>query len=383
MSWLATLSRRDRRFVAITGVCAALLIVVIAVFGPARESSPTPSTYSNGIHGARATYLLLERTGYHVVRSTVPLGEIADKATPETTYIFAEPFFGQISAAKKQVKEILARGGRVLVTGFSGALLLPQKHPHLQAQSFSVACNAQPEGLSGLAAPGAIRIVEEASWKLSGPAQRAVYRCGKDPVVVTFPMEKGTVVWWASASPLENGTIGQEGNLALLLNSIGPRATTRVVWDESLHGAVPSLLSWTAGTVLPWVWWQFGLASLLLVFSFSRRSGPRRPDPVVMRAAPLEFAQSLGGLYQKAGAANVAVVVAYQDFRLRLEKKAGIAMQMPAEMAAETVLRRYPQRPEVAKVISMAADATEEIRMTERDALHLVQALQEAEQKLN
>lgn len=379
MRWLSTLSRRDRQMLAVAAVCGALLVVVVGVFGPAKEGSPVPSTYSSGTHGARAAYLLLQRAGYHVVRSTTPLKQIAGKSTPDTTYIFADPFLGQIQDARKQVKDILAHGGRVLATGVTGALLLPGKHKNLLNQAFNVACAAQPEGLSTIASSGRVRIVEEASWGLPTATQRVAYRCGNDPVVVTYSSGKGTVVWWASSSPLENGTIEQAGNLNLLLNSIGPRATTRVIWDESLHDASPSLLSWTAGTVLPYVWWQFALAALLLIFSFSRRSGPLRPDPVVRRAAPLEFAQSLGSLYQKAGAANVAVTVAYQNFRLRLERKAGIAMQATAEEAAEMALRRYPGHPEAATVIRAAANVTDESRQAEQDALRLVQALQDAE----
>ena len=378
MSWLGGLSRRGRQLLIAAAVCGALLILVVGVFAPAKESSPVPSTYSSGTHGARAAYLLLRRAGYPVVQSTTPLGKLAGKTTPETTYIFADPFPGQIQDARKQVKEILSRGGRVLATGMTGALLLG-KHKYLMGTSFELPCTAKPEGLSGIAASGPVRMVEEAAWQRPGAGQRVVYRCGYDPVVVTYSVGKGTVVWWASASPLENGTIEQAGNLNLLLNSIGPRATTHVIWDETLHGASPSLLSWTKGTVLPYVWWQFGLAALLLIFSFSRRSGALRPDPVVRRAAPLEFAQSLGSLYEKARAANVAVTVAYQNFRLRLEKKAGIAMQATAEQAAETVLRRYPRNPEIARVIQAAARVSDESRLSEHDALKLVQALQDAE----
>lgn len=379
MSWLGGLSRRDRQLLTISAVCAALLIVVVAVFGPAKEGSPIPSTYSNATHGARAAYLLLQRAGYHLVRSTTPLDKLAGKTTPDTTYIFADPFFGQVQDARKQVKEILARGGRVLATGVTGALLLPGKHKNLVDESFNVPCTARPEGLSAMASSGDVRIVEEATWKMPSAERRVVYRCGNDPVVVTFPVGKGTVVWWASSSPLENGTIEQAGNLNLLLNSIGPRATTRVIWDESLHGASPWIWSRTVGTAFPYALWQFGLAALLLVFSFSRRSGPLRPDPVVRRAAPLEFAQSLGSLYEKARAANVAVTVAYQNFRLRLERKAGIAMQATAEEAAKTVLRRYPRNPEIARVIQMAGRISDESRLAEQDALKLVQALQDAE----
>lgn len=383
MSGLSALSGRDRLLLIFIGAGAVLLILAIAVFGPARDTNTVPSTYSNGEHGARAAYLLLQHTGYDVTQSIAPLKSIVDKTTPQTTYIFADPFYNQTQDANAQVKKILARGGRVLITGVTGALLLGEKHVSLNTQSFQVICDARPEGLSRLASAGTVQMMEEAAWKPSGPEQQTVYRCGNDPVVVTFPMGKGTVVWWASSSPLENGTIAQAHNMDLLLASIGPRSTTRVIWDESLHGAGRSLLSWTAGTVLPYVGWQFLLAGVLLIFSFSRRSGPLRPDPVVMRARPLEFAQSLGSLYQKAGAANVAVVVAYKNLRMTLERKAGIALQATGVEAVAAIRRRYPEQTTAARVIETAAGASDETRMKEQDALRLVQALKDAESELS
>lgn len=382
MSWLGGMNGRDRLLLAFIGVCAVVVIVVVAVFGPARETSTVPTTYSNAPAGARAAYLLLKRTGYDVTRSTGPLKSIAGKTTPDTTYIFADPYYSQAQDASTEVKDILARGGRVLLTGITGAMLLGDKRPPVTPMAFDVPCDAQPEGLSALASSGQVRMVAEAAWKVSGPEQRVVYRCGKDPVIVTFPMGKGEVVWWSSPSPLENGTIAQAHNMDLLLESIGPRSTTKVVWDESLHGAGQSLLSWTTGTVLPYVWWQFALAALLLILSFSRRRGPLRPDPVVIRAKPLEFAQSLGSLYRKAGAANVAAVVAYQNFRLKLEKKSGISMQATGTEAAAAILRRYPGKTAAAKVVEAAAAASEDTRMREQDALKLVQSLRDAENEL-
>ncbi len=379
---MSRIGGRDRLLLFFIGICSVALIVVVAVLGPKRDTSTVPSTYSNDAYGARAAYLLLRRAGYEVQRSTAPLKNIAGRTSPDTTYIFADPFFNETQDASKPVKEILSRGGRVLVTGISGAMLLGGAHLPLRQEAFDVSCDAEPEGLSALASAGPVRMVEEAAWKISSPEQRAVYNCGNDPVVVTFPMDKGTVVWWASSSPLENGTIAQAHNMELLLDSIGPRSTTKVIWDESLHGAGRSLLSWTAGSVLPYVGWQFALAGMLLMLSCSRRSGPLRPDPVVARAAPLEFAQSLGSLYQKAGAANVAAVVAYQNFRLKLEKKTGIAARATGMEAAEAILRRHPGKTQAAKVVEAGAGASEETQMTERNALNLVQALHDAEKEL-
>ena len=57
------------------------------------------------------------------------------------------------------------------------------------------------------------------------------------------------------------------------------------------------------------------LLAIAALLTFSRRSGPLRPVPPPSRLAPLEFVETLGGLYQQAHAASVAVDVYYQRFQ--------------------------------------------------------------------
>ena len=383
MSRLASLSRRDRQILAATGCAAALLIAVLVVWGPAEQDTGVPASDSNAAHGAHAAYLLLEKLGYRIVRSADPLAQVAGSATPQTTVIVADPFYQRDDDARNAIQQILARGGRAVVTGFSGALLLPRGEVSVGFPSARHGCTAQPVGLNSVASSGEVQIDVRAVWTGKAPQQEVAYRCGNDAVVVTWPSGKGTVVWWSSASPLENANIANAGNLALLLNSIGPRATTQIVWDESLHGALPSIWSYASGTVLPLVWCQCAIVALLLLFSFSRRSGPLRPDPVVRRAAPLEFIRSLGSLYRKAAATNVAVSVAYQDFRLRLQRIAGISVQDSPKAAIAAMQRRYPKTdPELEKVLELAEGAAAGSPLNEKSALRLIVLLQSAEREL-
>ena len=383
MSWLSTLSRRDRQILTATGGAAVLLIVVLVLLGPTQQDTGIPASDSNAPHGAHAAYLLLEKLGYRITRSSDSLAQIANAATPQTTVIFAEPFYQRDDDARNAVQQILARGGRVVVTGFSGALLLPPDESRVRFVPVRPACDANAVGLSSLASSGDVRMDVSAIWTGKAPQQQVAYRCGKDAVVVTWPSGKGTVVWWSSASPLENAHIADAGNMALLLNSIGPRANAQIVWDESLHGALPSIWSYASGTVLPLVWCQCAIITLLLLFSFSRRSGPLRPDPIVRRAAPLEFVRSLGSLYRKAAATNVAVSVAYQAFRLRLQRAAGIAVQAAPDAVMAGMMRRYPQTdPNLANVLEAAEKISSGSSVNGKSALRLIVLLQRAEREL-
>lgn len=383
MSWLTTLGRRDRQILAATGCAAVLLIIVLVLLGPAEQDTGIPASDSKAPHGAYAAYLLLEKLGYRITRSTDSLAQVAGSATPQTTLILADPFYQRDDDAAHAVQQFLARGGRVLVTGFSGALLLPHGEVKVKFNAAHPGCAAQPVGLSSIASSGDVHIDQRAYWAGNSPQQEVAYRCGKDAVVVTWPSGKGTVVWWSSASPLENANVADAGNMALLLNSIGPRATTQVLWDESLHGALPSIWSYASGTVLPLVWWQCVLLATLLLFSFSRRSGPLRPDPVVRRAAPLEFIRSLGSLYRKAAATNIAVSVACQAFRLRLQRDAGISVQASPGAAVAAILRRYPKTdPGLENVLAFADQAATGSPLSEKSALRLILLLQAAEREL-
>ncbi len=378
-----TLTRRDKQLLTVTVCSVVLLIVLIAVFGPSRdEESPVPSSYSNGPHGARAAYLLLTRSGYHVVRSNEGLDRAAQTAGPRTTYIFAEPFYGQTQDARASVLTILKRGGRVLAAGYTGGLLLPAQHASPLVALGTETCTAKASGQSPVAGSGEVSMALGSTWTRTDLDQEVAYRCSGHPVVVTYPYAQGQVVWWAAATPLENGTIEDKGNLALLLNSLGPDKAATIVWDESLHGESPSLLSYTAGTALPFLWLQIGLTALLLLLSAARRSGPLRADPIVSRAAPLEFVRALGSLYRKAGATNVSVAVAYQGLRIALSRAAGVdAAATPREAATAAAQRFGIAAPELEQTLRAAQEAAH-ARLSEKDALALVQALQSAEMTL-
>ena len=322
----ASLNRRDRKLLLGCGALVVVLIVVVAVLAPANEDDdPTPSSYSVAPHGARAAFQLLQQAGYRVERQDDSLAQLDDSSTGEnttlehTTVIFAEPFLANVSESKEGVKQILDQGGRVLATGYSGGLLLPDNAVASNPLTTDGACDAHSTGLGELAGSGTIRMTASARWKPGNATQQAAYTCQGDTVAVTYRAGKGTVVWWANSLPLENAGIQQKDNLAFFLNSVGPPATTHVLWDESLHGTPPSLMSYTRGTPLKWMGWQVLLVGALLFWSYGRRSGPLRPDPVIPRTAQIEFVHSLGSLYQAANATQVAVADAYQQCRQRLE----------------------------------------------------------------
>ena len=111
----------------------------------------------------------------------------------------------------KAVRQILERGGRVLATGFWGGFLLPAGET--PAGLLFAACKLDPEGLDVLAGSGEVWMVPEASWQLGSPAVREQYSCAGQPAVLEYEWGKGHAVWWASSTPLENGSSGARAKL--------------------------------------------------------------------------------------------------------------------------------------------------------------------------
>jgi hypothetical protein len=377
--WMRTGDPRDRNLLIGCGVLVAILIVALAFFAPPRQGDrdPTPYSYSTGEHGAKAAFEVLIRSGYTVERQNAPLSEIVGRIGEHTTLVIAEPYAQNVLDARATIKQALDRGARVLATGSYGAMLLPEWSLDERDFRWGTHCQDEPNGFGDIANSGKVQVRGTTYWARTQPLQRVEYTCNGNAVVVSYASGKGEVIWWASSFPLQNVGIQHENNLALFLNSIGP-VSNHVVWDESFHGSSPSLWSYADGTPLHLVWGQLALVALLLLFSYSRRSGPIRPDPVVSRATPLEFIYSLGSLYQKAGAANVAVAVAYKRFRHRLETQFAVAQALSAGNPAllqELTSRFGSAAARIQQNLLACEDVTDTENLPARQALRLVQAL--------
>jgi len=385
MRFLSSLDSKDRRLLLwFLGI--GLTLAVLTGFllpGANSNDNPLPSTYLAGQHGARAAYETLLRAGYPVERWERPLSELAATAGPETVVIFAQPFSRE-GEDIKAVRTILERGGRVLSTGFWGGFILPGEETKPPEEFNFAACKLEPEGLDPLTNTGEVWMVPEATWAVGNPAHRVEFSCAGQPAVVEYGWGKGHVVWWASSTPLENGSLARAHNLDLFLNSLGPREGHRFYWDESLHGEVRSEWSYASGPSMNLLWMGLPVLGLLVVFSFSRRSGPVRDLPPPPRSTPIEYLEALGSLYRNAGAASTAVAVAWERFRRRALRMCGLRGQkMGAAELAAIIRRRFSGID-----ASLEADliACEEAAwgetVTPPDALKLIRALHAHREKI-
>jgi hypothetical protein len=244
-------------------------------------------------------------------------------------------------------------------------------------QQLQEACKLKPQGLDPLAGSGEVWMVPEAGWGFDHPLDRVQYNCAGTPAVVEYSEGKGSVVWWASSTPLENGSIGRANNLILFLNALGSREGHNFYWDESLHGETRTEWFYANG---PAIWLLRGalvLIGLLILFSFSRRRGPVRDVPAPVRATPVEFLEALGSLYAEARASATAVDLAYERFRRRMGDLCGLkGAKMNAQELADALRRRFPHaQPSLEKDLADCEAAVNNDKLQPKSALALVQAL--------
>jgi hypothetical protein len=394
MRLFSSLDPKDRRMLFIVLGLVVALLVVFAVLTPPEDpnTNHVPDSYLVGRYGAKAAYTLLQRSGYRIERWERPLSDLAQQAGPGTTVVVASPT-NMERPDRAAIVAILNKGGRVLTTNFRGGELLPGNEVATSDQASFAACEAQPEGLQSAANSGSIWIVPSAGWGNKNPLARTMYACDGKPVVVEYPVGKGTAVWWSSSTPLENGSIERGHNMELLLDSVGPVQGTHVYWDESLHGAAPTQWKYVSGPVWPLLLWGSIGLGILVVLSFSRRSGPIRPLPQTPRTTPIEFLDALGGLYRATGAATTVTQIAWERFRTQAVRFAGLGgrgnsspktiSQPDARDISAALERRFgPVGKEMEADLIAAEEACVDERLKPRRALGLVQALRRHEETL-
>lgn len=344
MKLLASLDAKDRKLLLACMAVVVVLAVITGLFARNQntDDNPLPSSYLTGKHGARAAYDLLVESGYPVERWEQPLSELAAKTDRGTVVILVDPYLNSTNDFKS-VDQILERGGRILVTGMAGGVLVPSSAAQPTNQLNGAACKLTAEGLGSLAGSGEVWMQPEATWKMNKPSYHVDYNCAGEPAVVEYDEHAGHVVWWAGSTPIENASIARANNLDLFLNAIGSPEGHHFYWDESLHGDSKSEWYYARGSALNLlIYGALGLA-LLTILSFSRRRGPVHDVPQPARSTPVEFIEALGSLYAKAGASATAVQLAYDRFRRAMGGLCGVkGMQMDARVLADALRRRFP-----------------------------------------
>ncbi len=378
----------DRKLLTAGGAILLLLLLAVAALTPPADQfeSPVPSTYSAQSGGAEAAYRLLSKLHYPVRRWESSPTELG--AEPENILlILAEPVQPPSDRERKALAEFVTEGGHVLFTGGKIRDYFPEAEISSQPTDSKFA-SFSPNIPSRVTRDVAfISVKPKAYWGTLAPAQLELYGKSDSAVVVSWLAGEGEILWWAGSTPLTNAGITREDNLAFFLSAVGNWSTNRsyrIYWDEYFHGQRSSLWSYVGKTSLAWSVFQIGLLALAVLFTFSRRSGPTNVPTEVSRLSPLEFVDTLGGLYERAGAASSALAVSYTKLRTLLVRQLNLpASLQDAELATSAEQRLGWKDSGLANTLLRAGAAKRVQKLPPREALKLVQELEEFAGKLS
>lgn len=332
------LSSSDRRLLLWAAVIVTVLVIALAVYSSSQQESEVTTSYSADSAGAKASFLLLQQQGYKVERWEQSPNQLPADVS-DTTLVLASPFNPPSKQEKIALQLFLSRGGRILATGYTASLFLPQADSVPEMLAGPAWKSFEPQLLSPLTRAGTIRMSPSAYWKSSHAFCLVHYADGDRPVVISYKVGKGEVIWWASSIPLTNAGISAAGNLALLLNSLGDR-NVHILWDEYFHGYRQTLGAYFSEPPLMFGLLQCFLLLVVVVLTFSRRSLPIHPLRGTSRLSPLEFVETLGGLYHRAKTTHAALEVPYMRFRTIVTRRLGLPTQVSADDLARSVQNR-------------------------------------------
>jgi hypothetical protein len=373
----------DRKLLLIGGALLILLVVASALIAPPSEqmNSPIPSTYSAQSAGAQAAYTLLSRLHYPVRRWEQPPTELGgDPESESVLLILAQPMQPPSTKERQALADFVAGGGHVFFTGAN----IRDYFPHALVSSIppDPAWKTFSPSLPNRFAPAAQRVTMQplAYWGQLQGAQLQLYGDSDEHAVVSWKLGDGEILWWAGSTPLTNAGITRDDNLPFFLNSVANWKTSgayRIYWDEYFHGQRSSVWSYIDKTSLPWSLAQLGLLAIAVLLTFSRRSGPTYVPAPVSRLSPLEFVDTLGGLYERAGAASSAVAISYARLRSLLTRHLSLPGNIPDDALAQSAEQRMGWKNSgLGELLRSAQASSRAPKLRPGEALELVQKME-------
>ena len=370
--------QRTSDLTLLVGAGAATLLLSVASFflAPVDSAPQLPgSSFASNPAGSRAVYLALQTAGYRVERSYEPLATL--RRDPRSiVLVLTEPAVQASDQDLRAMRRLLEGGAVVLATGTAASTMLPDLRVGNPARE--PASTARETMVSPISR-GVPSIHATRGGRLAvGSAYVPVYGDAEHTAVVAATFGDGTAVWFAGVFPLTNEGIARAGHAELLANVLGPPGERAILWDEHYHGHSRSLWSYMAGTPLPYAVLQIGIVGLLALVSLSRRRSPPRAIYDETRSSPLEFIDSMGSLYERAGTAAGAVATIRARVRRGLVDVCGIPASVPdSQLAAAVGARAGWPADRVEALLGSSAKAARDPDLTPGEALTVTAGLQQ------
>ena len=137
-------------------------------------------------------------------------------------------------------------------------------------------------------------------------------------------------------------------------------------------------------TSLAWSAFQVGVLALAILFTFSRRSGPIYVPVETSRLSPLEFVDTLGGLYERVKRLRWRCRCLISRLRTSPNRQLSLPSNIKDADLANTAEQRLGWKDSgLGDTLRRAGAATHESKLRSRDALKMVQELEKFAEKLS
>lgn len=332
-SWLTPL--------ALFAVFTALICVSVIMGG--KEANPAASTHSAEPRGAKALYLMLEKSGVDVRRLERDFTAIPKDAR---VLVSIQPTYQPVSGELRGLKKWIRSGGILVISSNC-------TNPFLPPLGFSSACSTfSPDRVIGVTtSAGPMAGVRRVGPFYGVGAMEAppetipfIYRKNSFQLSVSR-LGGGRIVFIATDEIFRNENISKYDNARLAGNLLGLLGKDEAVYfDEFHHGyAEPgfkagfTMTEAIFGTPYGLFALQLLVAALLL---FYNRDGLKTVEPKseTPPPSPVEFADAGARLKRRAGAHGHATVSMIEILRRETARRAGL----PPETDFQTAVSRLP-----------------------------------------
>jgi hypothetical protein len=300
---------------AIVGLNVLARFVSDSTGGSGSPSGRPSSAYGTQTDGLAAYADLLGHDGHRIVRTRGPLRATA--LDPSTTVVVLDP--DTVSRDDADVLlTFLVNGGRLVIGGTDPAYFraLHDDPPHWQSGG-PASWSQIDASLSPIA-----KIVSTGNARFAGiGATHPLVGDASGALITEAPVGRGTIVFVADPSPLQNRLLATADNAALGLALVGEPGRT-VVFPEGVHGYGPS----RGIAAIPTGWKislaGLALAGLVLMWARGHRLGPPEDTSRPLPPPRAAYVDAIGSTLSRTGRPDAALQIVARTVRARIDARA-------------------------------------------------------------
>lgn len=381
----------------ILGVLLLLFVAATAYYaqrGFEEERESQPTTYSAGPNGLGALHRLVSREGFKAERFERPLTELDDRTG---LLVIAEPVQRELGMEEtKALWRWVERGGALLVIVAAGIFgedneeLPSGKVTYTRTEANPTDVSPRDSDSPYLRDVGRIRVEGGLRLRPKNAAnQRALIEDSNGACAVAWKRGAGHVILATNELCADNRRLDSADNAILFVNvaEAHARGSGRAVLFDEYHqgfGAeVAERSLWDMlGTPVRSAAWYALVVFLILVYNANRRFGTAKQLLIPSYRPATEYIASMGSLYRRAGAADIAIEALYKTFIRDLAQRIDAPPEAGRERIASLAAARFGWNAEqLTALMTRCETAAGGARISDGEMLNLARQIDEYRRK--